>query len=80
MAERIIVETIMCTNYLDNWKKQTKEICKFLNKNGTNGEFERFADNIHRLENIITDETKDIFNSKDSFIFLTLFDRFTETG
>ncbi len=78
MAERIIVETIMCTNYLDNWKKQTKEICKFLNKNGTNGEFERFADNIHRLENIITDETKDIFNSKDSFIFLTLFDRFTE--
>lgn len=78
MVERIIVETIMCTNYLDNWKKQTKEICKFLNKKGTNAEFERFANNLHRLENIITDDIKDIFNSKDSFIFLTLFDRFTK--
>lgn len=78
MVERIIVETIMCTNYLDNWKKQTKEICKFLNRRGTNAEFERFANNLHRLENIITDDIKDIFNSKDSFIFLTLFDKFTK--
>ena len=80
MVERIIVETIMCTNYLDSWKKQTKEICKFLNKKATNAEFERFADNLHRLEGIVTDEIKDIFNSKDSFIFLTLFDRFTGLG
>lgn len=80
VVERIIVETIMCTNYLDNWKKQTKEICKFLNKKAVNAEFERLADNLHRLENIITDEVKDIFNSKDSFIFLTLFDRFTKLG
>lgn len=80
MVERIIIETIMCTNYLDNWKKQTKEICKFLNKNASHTEFEKLADSLHRLENIITDEVKDIFNSKDSFIFLTLFDRFTELG
>ena len=80
MVERIIVETIMCTNYLDSWKKQTKEICKFLNKKATNAEFERFEDNLHRLEGIVTDEIKDIFNSKDSFIFLTLFERFTKLG
>ena len=33
-----------------------------------------------RLENIITDDIKDIFNKKDSFIFLTVFDRFTKLG
>lgn len=78
MVERVIVETIMCTYYIDNWKKQTKDICKFLNKNASNLEFEKLADNLHRLENIITDDIKDIFNSKDSFIFLTLFHKYTK--
>ena len=32
------------------------------------------------MEHIITKDIKDIFNSKDSFLFLTLFDRFTSYG
>lgn len=33
-----------------------------------------------QLENIITSDIMDIFNKKDSFIFLTLFDKFTKLG
>lgn len=79
-VERIVVETMMCMNHFENWKKQAKAACKFLNDNATEEEFEKFADNLHRLEKIITDDTKDIFNKKDSFIFLTLFDKFVKLG
>lgn len=76
VVERIVVESIMCMNHFDNWKTQAKAACKYLNSNATEEEFDRFADLIRRLEDIVTDDIKNIFNKKDSFIFLTLFDRF----
>lgn len=79
-VERVIIETVMCTNHFDKWKKQPKELCKYLNSNATEEEFKRFADNLHRLERIVTSEIKGVFNKKDSFIFLTLFERFTRLG
>ena len=80
VVERVIVETVMCTNHLDKWKKQPKELCKFLNNHATEAEFKQLADNLHRLERIVTKDIKCVFNKKDSFIFLTLFDRFTKSG
>lgn len=78
VVERIVVEALMCMNHFDNWKTQPKAACKYLNNNATEEEFENFADNLHRLENIITNDIKCIFNKKDSFVFLTLFDKFTK--
>lgn len=80
VLERVVVETVMCSNYLSDWKKQTKAACKYLNVNATKKNFEDLSNNLGRLEAIITDDIKDIFNKKDSFIFLTLFDRFTKLG
>ena len=77
-VERVVVETIMCTNHFDNWKTQAKSACKYLNDNAAEEEFDKFAENLHRLETIITEDIKDIYNKKDSFVFLTLFDRFAE--
>lgn len=80
VIERVVVETVMCTDHFENWKKQMKAICTYLNKNAQKKDFEKLADNLHRLENVITDDIKDIFNSKDSFVFLTLFDKFIKLG
>lgn len=80
VVERIVVETIMCMNHFDNWKTQAKAACKYLNENATKEEFEKFADNLHRLEDIISDDIRNVFNKKDSFIFLTLFDKFVKLG
>lgn len=80
IVERVVLESVMCMFHLDNWKKQAKQIASYLNKNSSKAEFERLNNDLYRLENIITDEVKDIFNSKDSFIWLTLFNRFTNLG
>lgn len=80
VVERIIVETVMCVNHFDKWTKEAKKLFKYVNEHATATEFDVLENNLHRLENVITDDIKDIFNKKDSIIFLTLFDRFTKLG
>lgn len=79
-VERVVIESVMCMFHLEDWKKQTKQIAAYLNVNGSKDEFERLAGNLRRLERVITEDTKALFNSKDTFILLTLFDRFTRLG
>ena len=80
LFERVISETVMTTFYLDKWNKNGKKLAQFLDSNAKKEDFDILNNHIERLESIITDETKDIFNSKDSFIWLTFFDRFTKLG
>ena len=80
MLERVISESIMCMFHLDNWNKTGKKIASYLNDNSSYAEFEELNKNLERLEKIITDDVKDIFNGKDGFIWLTLFEKFKNLG
>ena len=80
VIERIIVETVMCMNHFEAWSKQAKNLFKYINNHSDEEEFDVLEKNIVRLGNVITDDIKDIFDKKDSFIFLTLFNRFTNLG
>lgn len=80
VLERVVLESVMCMFHFDKWKKQPKHIASFLNANSTHGEFEEFNSIIKRLEFVITKDLKDIFSSKDSFIWFTIFNKFTEFG
>lgn len=80
MLERIIAESIMCMFHLDKWNKNGKKLATYLNENANEQEFDTLNNNIKRLENIVTEDTKVLFNSKDCFIWLTLFDKFTQFG
>lgn len=78
--ERIVSESVMCMFHLEHWKKQINLLCDYLNRNARKEEFQRLSDNVKRLADVVTDDVKDIFTVKDSFIFLSLFDRFTLLG
>ena len=80
VLERVVMETTMCMFHLDNWNKQGKKIATYLNKNSSEEEFDKLEDNLKILEGIVTDDIKDVFNSKDCFIWLTLFNNFTKLG
>ncbi len=80
VVERIIIETVMCINHFDGWNREAKKLFKYVNDHGTDEEFEALEKNICRLGDIISEDIKDIFDKKDSFIFLTLFDRFIKLG
>lgn len=70
----------MCMFHFDNWKKQSKQMGAYLNENASASEFETLNSNLHHLENIVTEDLKDIFTSKDVFVWLTLYDKFTHLG
>ncbi len=78
--ERVILEAAMCTFHLDKWSGTWKNNPIFLNSNATDEEFEKIDENIKRLGAIISDDTKVLFNGKDAFIWISLFDKFTKTG
>lgn len=78
--ERTIIESVMCMFHLNKWNKTGNKIASYLNENATEDEFNKLSDNLHKLENIITDETKGVFTSKDIFVWMTLFEKFTTLG
>lgn len=78
--ERMILESVMCMFHFDNWKTGATDIAKYLNKNSCEEEFERLKDNVLRISNVVDASMKDIFTSKDSFIWFTFYNRFTDLG
>lgn len=80
ILERIAYESVMITNFLDKWNKTSNKNPLYINENATDEQFKKLNDNIARLENIVTDNTRLLFNARDSFIWFALFDKFTQTG
>ena len=80
VLERVILESVMCMFHFDQWKKQPKQVASFLNENSTTEEFEEFQSVITRLEDVITEDLRDLFTSKDSFIWFAMFNKFSELG
>ena len=80
VLERVVLESVMCMFHFDQWKKQPKQTASFLNENSTAKEFEEFYLVVERLKDIITEDLRDLFGSKDSFIWFTMFKRFAEFG
>lgn len=80
ILERIAYESVMITNFIDKWNKTSNKNPLYINENATDEQFKKLNDNIARLENIVTDNTKSLFNARDSFIWFALFDKFTQTG
>lgn len=50
----------MCSNHFDGWTKEAKKLFKYINDHATEKEFDALEKNLHRLENVITDDIKDI--------------------
>lgn len=80
VMERVVVETLMCSNHFSNWKTDAKNACKYLNNHATKEEFDNLVNELDRLDKVITTDTRELFNKKDCFIFLTLFDQFIKLG
>lgn len=80
VRERIVCESIMTMFHLNNWKKQGNKMGAYINHNSAIEEFEILENVLNRMEIILADNYKNIFTSKDSFIWFTLFYRFTKLG
>lgn len=78
--ERIICESVMTMFHLENWQKQGKKMGAFLNANATPDEFEALEDVLNHMESTLSDNYQEIFTSKDSFLWFTLYYKFMKLG
>lgn len=74
--ERVVTESIMAINFLNDWDKRHESICSYLKDHATPGQMRHFERIVARLDKVISDEEAEMFNSRDSFIWFGLFDRF----
>ena len=79
VIHRVVVESIMAANYMDKWNK-FDEMCKYIKENSDVSVFDNFEDMVERLEKVVTDDTSDMFDSKDSFLWFGLFARFIKSS
>lgn len=74
--ERILMESVMVMFHLDNWKK-SGQIGQYLNESASMEEFDMLEDCIARMENIIAGGLYCIFTAKDTFLWFSLFYKFS---
>lgn len=80
ILERIISESVMTMFHFNKWNKNGKKLAIYLNDNATEEQFKILDKNISRLGKIVDANTKQLFTVKDSFIWITLFNKFSEKG
>lgn len=79
-VNRVVVESVMAANFLNDWKKKQEDMCEYMKENATIECFDNFEDMVGRITNVGTEEVFNMFDSKDSFIYFGLFARFVDTG
>ena len=79
-VDRVVVESVMTSNFLDEWNKDYLEMCKFLESNAKEETFENFEDLVDRLSEVADDEILEMMNIKDTFLWFGLFGRFVKNG
>lgn len=77
---RVVVESVMAANFLEDWKKRQEDMCEYIKDNATVECFDNFEDMVSRISQAGTEEVFNMFDSKDSFIYFGLFARFVKFG
>lgn len=80
--ERVISESVMVINHFDNWKKNAKDMCDYLNNNSSMQEYKKVEEYFNRLipysDKLENEKIAALFSSKNLFIWLKVFDLFTK--
>lgn len=79
-VNRVVIESVMAANFLDDWKKKQEDMCEYMKDNATVECFEDFEDLVSRITNVGTEDVFNMFDSKDSFVYFGLFARFVNSG
>lgn len=78
--ERSITESIMSCFHLDDWKGSNDKICKYLKENSFVSEFDEFGEMLDQLYTVMDENISKLFNAKDSFLWLPVFNEFLGMG
>lgn len=80
--ERVISESVMAVFHMDEWKKDPKKMCDFLNNYSSMEEFKKIEEYFNRIklysDKLRNREVSKLFVSKDIAVWMIVFDNFTQ--
>ena len=79
-VQRLISESVMLINFADSWIPSPEKIGAFLAENAEVSQFEYFGELVDRVDELLDDETRKLFNMRDSFLWFRIFHEFTKLG
>lgn len=79
-VNRVVVESVMAANFIEDWKKKQEDMCEYMKDNATTECFDNFEDMVGRITSVGTEDVFNMFDSKDSFLYFGLFARFVNSG
>lgn len=77
-SDRVVVECVMLINFKDDWKKDQSVMCEYVKNNANDDMFDEVEDLVDCLENIHNEEFYELFDSKNTFLWLAAFRNFKE--
>ncbi len=78
-VNRVVVESVMASNFINDWKKKQEDMCEYMKENANIEQFEHFEDMVERITKAGNEEVFNMFDSRDSFIWFGLFARFVKS-
>lgn len=75
-VDKIVVESIMSINFIDNWKKDVKDSYSYINEHVTDNMFDSLRDTLDQLCRIVDKEIKPVFTTTNSPVWFAVFDKF----
>lgn len=76
VVDKVVFETLMVSYFLDDWKKSAKSQGEYLSEHCTKENFEEVENNLNRLHEVIDDRNAKLFNSKNAYLLISLFNKF----
>ena len=79
--DEVVGRAIMTTYFLDDWKREVKDVFMFLDENSTTEQFKTLKKHLDRLVEMIGDNSlKELFTTGNTHIWLAVYDKFTKLG
>ena len=78
MPEEMVSRAIMTIKYIDDWKKESMDVYKFLDKNADESDFKHLTFLLDRLANVCDKGVKELFNTTNFNIWVAAFDKFID--
>lgn len=79
--DEVVGRAIMATYFLDDWKREVKDVFVFLDEKSTTEQFECLKEHLDRLVEMIKDNSlKELFTTGNTHIWLAVYDKFTKLG
>ena len=80
VLEEVVVRSMMCLYFMDDWKKDATDAYKFIDENATDEQFSYLHKLLDDMHEVCGEEEKALLTTTNTYTWVKVFDNFTKLG